>query len=415
MALYLVSKDGKLKGSLDRQLTYGCNWINSPNRLKDLMGQIKNDFEPIFLIDENFNERGGFYPILELLLSYKVRGSKILLTNKLNNSLESTLFIEGDLGLLYKPFSVVSLVETLAKMGKGLALIEHIKKESLQSLCKVEDLYKTTLVGKSAAMFLVRKVIAKVSPNFNSIHINGESGTGKEVVANLIKMSCQNKGPFIPVNCSAIPTTLADTYLFGNVKGAFTDAKEQREGVVAAANGGILFLDEIEDLSLEVQGKLLRLLESYQFRPVGSVTMSSSNFRLITASNIPLTKLVKEGSLRYDLYNRINQVVINLPPLRKHKEDIPLLIEHYYNQIGESRSLDEETFKMVMSYSWPGNVRELFKELNLLSVFAPSEVKHLSFREILTESALFTPTTEQLYSLVSEPELPFNCNKITCG
>lgn len=415
MALYLVSKDGKLKGTLDRQLTYGCNWINSPNRLKDLLGQIRNDFEPIFLIDENFNERGGFYPILELLLSYKLQGPKILLTNRINNSLESTLFIEGDLGLLYKPFSVVSLVKTLVKMGKGLALIEHIKKESLQGLCKVEDLYQSTLVGKSAAMLLVRKVIAKVSSNFNSIHINGESGTGKEVVANLIKMSSQNKGPFIPVNCSAIPSTLADTYLFGNVKGAFTDAKEQREGVVAAANGGILFLDEIEDLSLEVQGKLLRLLESYQFRPVGSVCMTNSNFRLITASNIPLTKLAKEGRLRYDLYNRINQVVINLPPLREHKEDIPLLIEHYYNQIKESRSLDEETYKMVMSYSWPGNVRELFKELNLLSVFAPSEVKHLSFREILTESALFTPTTEQLYSLVSEPELPFNCNKITCG
>jgi transcriptional regulator with PAS, ATPase and Fis domain len=163
-----------------------------------------------------------------------------------------------------------------------------------------------------------------------------------------------------------------------------------------------LFLDEIEDLSLEIQGKLLRLLETRQFRPVGGDSVETSDFKLITASNVPLRVLCKERRLRFDLYNRLNRVVITMPPLRKHKEEIPLLIEHHLESIGEKRRPDLAPMERIMRYHWPGNVRELFKELELLSVFASQGANSFSYREILTESALSDRSQEQQGLLVSQ-------------
>ncbi|MFA5514132.1 MAG: sigma 54-interacting transcriptional regulator [Sphaerochaetaceae bacterium] len=390
MSLYLIAKDSKLIESFQRQLAKGAYLVNSLEKLETLNSLTQKDCCPIFLIDENFTEWGSFFPILEYLLQNKINGFKVLLTNKLNISKAEHFLSDEDIAILKKPFSLDQLIVGLVNSGKGVAIEEHLNKSYLAHFKELErksgDIYSSILVGESHSIALVREIIAKIGPLFNVVHINGESGTGKEIVASLLKVASLSKGPFVAINCSAIPTSLADAYLFGHERGAYTDAKEQREGIVKAADNGILFLDEIEDLALEVQGKLLRLVETHLFRPLGSSKSHYSNFKLITASNISLRELCLTKRLRFDLYNRLNHLVISLAPLRERKEDIPLLIEHYKTLSNDKRPIDSETMALIMEYDWPGNVRELFKELNLLSVFAPTKDKYLSYRKILTES-----------------------------
>lgn len=399
MSLFLISKDAKLLAALNRQLGSGCHWANSTDRLVQMRRLIETDTCPVLLIDDNFHENGHL-PVLEIVLSSKIPGTKILLTGKLGYSKQKPFLYDSGYGILRKPFSLDQLVEGLVDSGKMAALAGHLDHRRLERY--QSDRYATELVGKSDSMQRIRKIIRKIGPTFSSVHVYGETGTGKEVVASLLRHEVGNGKPFVVMNCSSIPNSLADTYLFGTVRGAYTDAKENRIGIVKSADGGTLFLDEIEDLSLEIQGKLLRLLETRQFRPVGGDSVETSDFKLITASNVPLRVLCKERRLRFDLYNRLNRVVITMPPLRKHKEDIPLLIEHHLESIGEKRRPDLATMERIMRYHWPGNVRELFKELELLSVFASQGANSFSYREILTESALSDRSQEQQGLLVSQ-------------
>ena len=204
----------------------------------------------------------------------------------------------------------------------------------------------------------------------------------------MLRKASKTPNPFVVVNCSTIPKSLADTHLFGHVKGAYTDAKESAPGYIARADGGLLFLDELEDMDRSIQGKLLRLLETSQYHKVGETVLESSRFKLITASNIPLDELLKRGLLRKDLYYRLNRLVISIPPLRNRKEDIPLLVDHFLESLGERRRPDAKTLARIMNNGWPGNVRQLFYELERLVLFADQEAQELSFSEILTESVL---------------------------
>lgn len=404
MSLYLISKDSKLRLAMNRQLETGCHWAGSFDYLKRMARLIERDSCPVILIDETFHDRGHL-PVLEVVISSRLPGSKILLTSKHGNTKNKTLLYDNGFGILQKPFSLDQLIKDLVRIGRTAAIIPHLTEDQRDKLHRDLDVdpYGAELVGKSQSMVLVRSIIKKIGNSFASVHINGETGTGKEVVSTLLRRASGTPDPYVVMNCSSIPTSLADTYIFGNQRGAYTDAKEPREGIIKSADGGILFLDEIEDLSPVVQGKFLRLLETRQFRQVGSDRIEYSDFKLITASNIPLEELSKNGTLRFDLYNRLNRLVINLPPLREHKEDIPLLINHYLASIGEDRKPDTETTARIMQYGWPGNVRELFKELDLLAVFAPHEAKSLSWREILTETVLTERQIEATLLKVSEP------------
>lgn len=385
MSLYLISKDIKLREALGRQMEKGCIWVNSLDRLRALQFQIKGDCCPVLLIDDTLSERGHL-SVLEAILCSEIRGMKILLSTRLHTPFVS----DPHISILKKPLSLTHLIELLVKNGKSEALKTHLSEEHLKkvSLCHNIENSTSTLIGSSKSIKQIRKIIERVGPSFSTVHINGETGAGKEVVATLLQKASLSPSPFVILNCSSIPTTLADTVLFGNVKGAYTDAKEAHDGIVRLAHNGILFLDELEDLHQEVQGKLLRLLETGHYRPVGSSKLHHSKFRLITASNIPLKELTQKKILRNDLYNRLNQLIITIPPLRQRREDIPDLVNYYLAKIGETRSIESETMNRIISYNWPGNVRELFKEIDLLSLFASSQSKTLSYREILTESVL---------------------------
>jgi DNA-binding NtrC family response regulator len=186
----------------------------------------------------------------------------------------------------------------------------------------------------------------------------GETGTGKEVVSRLIH-NISPHGPFVTIDCSSMVGPLMESELFGHTKGAFTGAANSKIGLIEAANGGTAFFDEIGELPLDLQAKLLRVLQEKEFRPIGSLTTRRSDFRIIAATNRDLAKEVEKGSFRRDLFFRLNVINIRLSPLRERKEDIPELINHFLTRVGGNYTLTAEALEVMLSYDWPGNVREL--------------------------------------------------------
>ena len=231
---------------------------------------------------------------------------------------------------------------------------------------QIEERYDfEKIVGESKEITSVIEEIKKIANSRSNVLLLGETGTGKELVARAIHFnSARQDKPFVPINCSAIPENLLESELFGYVKGAFTGAIGSKRGLFEEAKGGTVFLDEIGDLSQQLQAKLLRVMDDHEIRPLGGVQSRKVDIRFIAATNIDIVKAVREGLFREDLYYRINVVSITLPPLRERKEDIVILAKHflekYSQEIGKPvKFIDEQVLRLLMDYSWPGNVREL--------------------------------------------------------
>jgi DNA-binding NtrC family response regulator len=214
------------------------------------------------------------------------------------------------------------------------------------------------LVGNSPLICQIRRQIVKVSNSRAPVLLLGESGTGKEVIARSIHNS-NPTGQFVPIDCGSLVGPLMESELFGHVRGAFTGAAEAKRGLIELADGGTAFFDEIGDLPLELQVKLLRLLQEREFRPVGSLTTHKVEIRVIAATHRDLVREVEQKTFRQDLFYRLNVITLRLPPLRDCKEDIPLLVARFLEQLSVRRTLTQETLEALASYDWPGNVREL--------------------------------------------------------
>lgn len=221
------------------------------------------------------------------------------------------------------------------------------------------------MISRNKVMQELFEILPTIAESGSPVLIEGESGTGKELVARALhNLSPRKAGPFIGLNCGALPDNLLESELFGYVAGAFTDAKKDRKGRFALAENGTLFLDEIGNISQAMQVRLLRVLQEKEFEPLGAAKSIPSNVRIITASNNPLDQLVSQGVFRTDLFYRINVVKINLPPLRDRREDIPLLIDHFIEQFNRLRNKDipgvsPPVLEILMNYNYPGNIREL--------------------------------------------------------
>jgi two-component system response regulator PilR (NtrC family) len=232
---------------------------------------------------------------------------------------------------------------------------------------KDTDKNQLTITGKSAAVKTLLKNISKLARNQAPVFIHGESGSGKERVAKMIhQQGSRSAGPFVPVNCGAIPAELMESEFFGHLKGSFTGAHSDKEGLFQAANGGTLFLDEIAELPLNMQVKLLRVIQEKAVRAVGAAQEISVDVRILSASHKNLVKLVADGAFREDLYYRINVIELTIPSLRERKEDIPLFVEQLLNNLAEKMDMgseipciDEEAITALQNYHFPGNVREL--------------------------------------------------------
>jgi DNA-binding NtrC family response regulator len=214
------------------------------------------------------------------------------------------------------------------------------------------------LVGNSPQICQIRRQIVRVSHSRAPVLLLGESGTGKEVIARSIH-NANPTGQFVPIDCGSLVGPLMESELFGHVRGAFTGAAEAKRGLIELADGGTAFFDEIGDLPLELQVKLLRLLQEREFRPVGSLTTHKVEIRVIAATHRDLVREVEQKTFRQDLFYRLNVITLRLPPLRDCREDIPLLVARFLERLAVRRTLTQETLEALASYDWPGNVREL--------------------------------------------------------
>ncbi len=388
MSLYLISKDPKLRSFINRQLKKSCLSVTHASQIPVIRNSMQRDSNPVLMMDEMFC-RDGLSFLFGTVMEKQLPGKRIIISKSVFTK-EQTFLRDEYLGMLGRTFSIEDLIACVVDVAGIQAIGDHLTSAQLQRVTNRigRDPFSEMLVGCSSAICKIRRVVKQIAPVFTCVHINGETGTGKEVVAHMLRKASKTPNPFVVVNCSTIPKSLADTHLFGHVKGAYTDAKETAPGYIARADGGVLFLDELEDMDRSVQGKLLRLLETNEYHKVGETVFESSRFKLITASNIPLKELLERGVLRKDLYYRLNRLVISIPPLRDRKEDIPLLIDHFLTSFGEQRRPDAKTLSRIMDLDWPGNVRELLYELERLVLFADQEAQELSFSEILTESVL---------------------------
>jgi DNA-binding NtrC family response regulator len=221
------------------------------------------------------------------------------------------------------------------------------------------------IVGKSEPMLRLFDTVAQVAPSRSTVLIQGESGTGKELIAKAIHQNSPRRDrPFVPVNTGAIPSDLLESSLFGHVKGAFTSAINAKKGLFEVANGGTLFLDEIGTMSMDMQAKILRVLQDRRFMHLGGTSEIQVDVRIVAATNVNLQQAVKDGRFREDLFYRLNVITLELPPLRQRREDIPLLCQHFLKFYAEENgteppSLTPEALRILMDYEWPGNVREL--------------------------------------------------------
>lgn len=258
------------------------------------------------------------------------------------------------------------------------------------------------IIGKSEAVREIHKKIEHISPCNINILITGESGTGKELVARAIHyLSLRAGKPFIPVNCCAIPDHLFENELFGHVKGAFTGANDNHNGLIKEAEGGTLFLDEIGTISLNIQAKLLRLLQDKEYKPLGCPKPKNADVRIIAATNSDLLCLVKEGKFREDLYYRLDILTIHLPPLRERKEDIPLLIEYFIKKYSKGYNkpaieISEDMMNELISYHWPGNIRELENKIQQMIVLPSNPVLFSKEALLLLDKSIKEPEKECL-------------------
>ncbi|MGD9288106.1 MAG: sigma-54 dependent transcriptional regulator [Desulfobacterales bacterium] len=227
------------------------------------------------------------------------------------------------------------------------------------------------IIGESLAMRGLLSLIKKVSPTDSTVLILGESGTGKELVATSIYENSEREDkPFIKLNCAAIPAELLESELFGHEKGAFTGATKLKLGKFDMANSGTIFLDEIGDMSLNLQGKILRVLQEQEFYRVGGSRTIKVDVRIIASTNKNLEKMVQEGAFREDLFYRLNVFTLHLPPLRERVEDIPLLVDHFLQNLPQEVTISSMGLQMLMAFSWPGNVRELKNTIESAAVIA---------------------------------------------
>ena len=250
---------------------------------------------------------------------------------------------------------------------------------------------KYEMIGDSPAIARIKGMIDKVAPTDARVLITGPNGTGKELVAHwLHQKSDRNRGPMIEVNCAAIPSELIESELFGHVKGAFTSAAKDRVGKFEAANGGTIFLDEIGDMSLTAQAKVLRALQESRIQRVGSDKDIKVNVRVVAATNKNLKKEIEDGKFREDLYHRLAVILIEVPSLYDRRDDIPLLISHFAKKISEEQGTAGKTFsdkaiKLLQNYDWTGNIRELRNVVERLIILGEKEVSEADVKSFATK------------------------------
>jgi len=357
----LVDDDRTLCETLDAGLLgrgFRVTWRTSADEALPLA--TTEDFD-VVLTDLNMRGTGGI-ELCERMIAARPDVPVVLLTGFGNFETAVAAIRAGAYDFMSKPVKLDALAMSLRRAVQHRALREEVKR--LRTEVAEAGRFEP-LVGESSAIRKVYDLLARVAESEASALITGESGTGKEVVARALHAQSRRKdGPFVAINCSAVPEALIESELFGHVRGAFTDAREAHMGLFKQAHGGTLFLDEIGDMPLSLQPKLLRVLQERRVRPVGGTTEQPVDVRIVAATNRDLETAIEEGRLREDLYFRLNVVNIALPPLRARAGDVLVLAQHFLKQFAGRtskavRGIAAMAAEKLVAYSWPGNVREL--------------------------------------------------------
>ncbi|MBI9094372.1 MAG: sigma-54-dependent Fis family transcriptional regulator [Sphaerochaeta sp.] len=348
MSLFVISSDWRFKDRFKHHFAYEfLHEFSMVNKLVNAVVQADMGEEPWILADERLGASSQLQLVSELQQTR--RKVRVILFLDRGNSPFSLPELSFPVEFIHK--------ETLKYSQFFLRFSEE------QSVCE-ESCYSTeSLIGNSSTMQEVRSSLALYGKGECSIHLYGETGTGKEIAAGIIHKMKNPLRNMICVNCSLLHGAIGDSMFYGHTKGAFTDGKSDLPGLVHDANQSTLFLDEVENLSLDSQANMLRLLESGRYRQLGDNKVKVSKFRLVTASNQNLKYLIEDKRFRKDFYYRISDATICLPPLRNHLEDIPLLCQHFIKEHFPEKKISEQDMMLLKLYPWPGNVRQLFSTL----------------------------------------------------
>jgi DNA-binding NtrC family response regulator len=358
MKILIADDDHNLRTVLTKELSEGRNEVEGVESGTWAIELLERDEYDVLLLDLNMPGLGGM-DVLKKIKTLELSTEVIILTaySTLSTAVEAMKL--GAYDYLTKPFKVEELRAIIGKayekktlINENLALKTQIKRQSQSH----------QIVTKNPAMLELLENLKILAESEFPVLISGESGVGKELAANAIhQASPRGEGPFVPINCGAIPEAMLESELFGYERGAFTGAFSKKLGLLEIANYGTLFLDEICELTSSLQGKLLRVIETGKFFRLGGVKETSTNIKLISATNKDIKGEIERGSLRPDLYYRISTLTLPIPPLRDRKEDIPLLVENMIKSKPDfkNKRFSEKALNILTSYPWPGNVREL--------------------------------------------------------
>lgn len=360
-SVLVVDDEEGMRSFLLRAFAARCGLVETAATVEEAARLVERYHFDVIVLDIALPGRSGV-EWLHDLRETGFLGDVVLITAFADIETAISALRAGASDFILKPFRLDQILNSIQRCFERarLARENYVLKRQMRELAGVEG-----LVGVSAAIREVSALIQRIAPMPSTVLIEGESGTGKEVAARALhRLSSRSGRPFVPVNCAAIPSTLIETELFGHVKGAFTDARSDRNGLFYYAQGGTLFLDEVGELPLAMQTKLLRVLEERVIRPVGSEREVPVDVRIVAASNRSLAPEVAAGRFRQDLFYRLDVMSIVLPPLRDRPEDVPVLARHFIDQLAPQLGVPPlpvtpDIARRLMAYGWPGNAREL--------------------------------------------------------
>ena len=329
---------------------------------------IRNQSFDLILCDIKMPKKDGI-EVLDFTLTHTPSTPVVMISGHGNLETAVKAMRMGAFDYISKPPDLNHLLSTvrsaLQPKAQPTFVKKGVKKQRLSS----------QMVGESKAIMKIYNLIAKVAPTQARVLVQGPNGSGKELVADAIhKQSLRHKGPFIEVNCAAIPSELIESELFGHMKGAFTAAHKDRKGKFEIAHGGTLFLDEIGDMSLSAQAKVLRALQEHKIQRVGSDKDISVDVRVVAATNKNLAEEIKANRFREDLFHRIAVIEIQVPPLNERRSDIPLLIDHFNASLTPCKSIEDEAVRLLTAIDWTGNVRQLRNVVERLHILSDDQI-----------------------------------------
>jgi DNA-binding NtrC family response regulator len=367
--ILLVEDDSGVRTTIVTFLELEGFAVEAVSNTRDALSRLEQRGYPLVISDIYVDDRTG----IDILVAAKKHSSRTpVILMSARGSMETVMAAtrNGAFDYLAKPFELDTLLGTVRRALQPADLDD----EEIEP----EELPETEMIGSTSAMIEIYKTVSQVAPTDATVVIEGETGTGKELVARMIhRFSYRAQHPFVAVDCTSIPSALIESELFGAVKGAFTGADRDRIGVFEAANKGTVFLDEIGEIEMGFQAKLLRFLQEREIRPVGSPREKKVDVRVVVATNRDLQKMVDENKFREDLWFRLNVVRLTMPPLRERRNDVPLLTQYFLNKYNSRYNRDakltESGLKTLKDFTWPGNIRQLQHLIERLTILTSNE------------------------------------------